>query len=221
MNAALAEILESPELPDIHAAIGQRLADERARRERFYEEITPEDKAEFINGEVIMHSPAQVRHNRASRRLVRLLGEYLDHHDLGEVFYEKILVVTERNDFEPDVLFYGAAKAAALRPEQMKLPPPDFVAEILSPSTEGRDRGVKFRDYAYSGVGEYWLLDPVRETVEVNVLEGRTYRTVGIFGGGEVRSEMVTGFVIPVRALFDDKECRAARERIRQTAPTL
>ena len=43
----------------------------------------------------------------------------------------------------------------------MKYPAPDFIAEILSPSTDERDRGIKFEDYAAHGVGEYWLLDPV------------------------------------------------------------
>ena len=217
MNTVLAEMLESPELPEIHAAISQRLADERTRRERFYEEITPEDKAEFINGEVIMHSPALVRHLLVSARLVNLLGSFVRRRRLGQVFVEKALVVTERNDFEPDVVFYGLTKARALGLDQLKLPPPDFVAEILSPSTEQRDRGVKFRGYAHSGVGEYWVVDPVRETVETNLLAGGAYRTAGVFGGGMISSQAVAGFEISVRALFDDAECDAALERIFST----
>ncbi len=214
MNAALEEILESPELPDIHATISQRLAGERARRERFYEEITPEDKVEFINGEVVMHSPTLVRHLQVSRRLTRLLGEYVDRRGLGQVFVEKALIVTERNDFEPDIVFYGKEKSRALGLDQMKLPPPDFVVEILSHSTERRDRGVKLQAYAYSGMGEYWIIDPVNETVEIHLLADRVYRRVGIFGGGMIRSEVVSGFEIPGRALFDDDECRAALDRI-------
>lgn len=214
MNAALAEILESPELPDIHAAISQRLADERARRKRFYEEITPEDKAEFINGEVVMHSPAQVRHLQVSRRLSNLLSNYVDRRGLGQVFVEKALIVTERNDFEPDLVFYGKEKSQILGLDQMKLPPPDFVVEILSQSTERRDRGIKLEAYAYSGIGEYWIIDPVNETVEIHLLADRVYRRLGIFGGGTIRSEVVTGFEVLGRALFDDDECRAALDRI-------
>lgn len=214
MNAALEEILDSPELPDIHAVIGQRLADERARRERFYEEITPEDKAEFINGEVIMHAPALVRHLLVSARFFNLLGSFVRRRRLGQAFVEKAMVVTERNDFEPDIVFYGLEKAPALGLDRLKLPPPDFIVEILSPSTEQRDRGVKFRGYAHSGVGEYWVVDPVRETVEVNLSVGDAYRTAGIFGGGTVSSQVVTGFVIPVRAIFDDVECDTALDRL-------
>ena len=87
MHAALEEILESPELPAIHQALQQRLEAERARRERFYEEITPEDKAEFINGEVIMHSPALVRHLLVSSRLNNLLSNFARRRRLGQVFY--------------------------------------------------------------------------------------------------------------------------------------
>ncbi len=51
-------------------------------------------------------------------------------------------------------------------PEQMKYPAPDFIAEILSPSTESVDRITKFEDYAAHGVAEYWLIDPAKKIVE-------------------------------------------------------
>ena len=215
------ELLESTELPVIVEQLRTRMEGERARRDKFYDEITPEQKAEFINGEIIMHSPAQARHTRVSRRLIRLLSEYMDRCHLGEIFHEKALVVTTRNDYEPDVLFYKQEKAAAIQPEQMKMPPPDFIAEILSPSTERHDRGVKFKDYALHGVGEYWLIDPAKETVEKYVLRSgeRAYAAAGTFGGGEIESEVVAGFAIPVRALFDDGETRRALDAILRREP--
>ena len=44
---------------------------------------------------------------------------------------------------------------------------PSLVVEVLSPSTELRDRGVKMRAYAAAGVEEYWLVDVVSKRVEV------------------------------------------------------
>jgi Uma2 family endonuclease len=41
------------------------------------------------------------------------------------------------------------------------------VIEILSPTTAGRDRGVKRKLYARQGVAEYWIVDPESESVEV------------------------------------------------------
>jgi len=46
---------------------------------------------------------------------------------------------------------------------------------VLSPSTEKRDRGIKFRDYELHGVGEYWIVDTVAESVKLYLLAGETY----------------------------------------------
>ena len=44
---------------------------------------------------------------------------------------------------------------------------PDFAAEILSPSTRGRDLFLKLNKYRNAGVREYWLIDPDKKTVVV------------------------------------------------------
>jgi Uma2 family endonuclease len=41
------------------------------------------------------------------------------------------------------------------------------VVEVVSPSTAGRDRGVKLDRYRVFGVGEYWIIDPEERTVEI------------------------------------------------------
>ena len=48
---------------------------------------------------------------------------------------------------------------------------PDFVAEVLSPSSEKRDRIVKYRKYKNAGVREYWIVDPRAEMVTVHRLD--------------------------------------------------
>lgn len=220
MHAALEEILRSPEMPSLVDQLQRHRAEEQARRERFYEEITPEMKAEFINGEVILHSPVQWQHVQVSERLSNLLGTYAKLHRLGSIGVEKALVTAERNDYEPDVIFYRAEKAANITPDQLKLPVPDFAVEILSPSTTKRDRGVKFKDYALSGVEEYWLIHPGKQTVERFVLapSERVFKAVGQERGRMadhvVRSVVVTGFQVPARALFDDEACLEALRAI-------
>ncbi|MBV9658481.1 MAG: Uma2 family endonuclease [Verrucomicrobia bacterium] len=219
MAALMEELLASTELPVIVEQLRARMEDEQARREKFYEEVSEEHAEEFINGAVFKHSPVPWMHARVFSRLVRLLGNDVQHRGLGEIIFGKTLVVTTRNDYMPDLSFYGTEKASAFYPEQSLLPPPDFVAEILSPSTEQQDRGVKFKDYALHGVGEYWLIDPARETVEKYVLRERAYAAAGTFGGGQIESEVVAGFAIPVRALFDDAENRRAVDAIIRNAP--
>lgn len=206
MSTPVAELLQDPALPDKVAALQQTLEAERQRRESFYEEMTEEEKSEFINGEIVMHSPANARHLLVKDRLHRLLGPYVEVHRLGAVFGEKSLCVFPRNDYEPDVVFFGPEKAALIEPVTMKFPIPDFICEVLSDSTEARDRGVKFRDFEAHGVGEYWLVDPEREFVEQYLPRDGAYELALKSGSGEVASAVVAGFRIPIRALFDDAE---------------
>jgi len=203
MSAIAAELRESPTLPELVQDLAGLLEEERARRERFYAEMSEEQKAEFINGEVIVHSPATNRHLMVRDNLQRLLRLHVQLRQLGEVCGEKALCVFPRNDYEPDVCFFGPAKSAGLRPDTRKFPIPDFIAEVLSDSTEARDRGQKFRDYEAHGVQEYWLVDPGNELVEQYVLRAGRYSLAIKAATGELRSAAVPGFVIPVRALFD------------------
>lgn len=204
MEPAVQELLNSPKLALHVRTLARVLEEERQKREHFYNEVTEFEKAEFINGEIIVHSPAKKRHTEAGKLLLRLLDLYVQIMDLGFLGYEKTLVTLTRNDYEPDICFFGKEKAQAFGSDQMKYPAPDFIAEILSPSTERRDRGIKFEDYAAHGVGEYWLLDPKSEVVEQYVLEDGRYVLRLKSGSGEIESAMIDGFLIPVRALFDD-----------------
>ncbi len=52
---------------------------------------------------------------------------------------------------------------------------PDWIIEILSPSTAKKDRIEKYEVYEEAGVGEYWIVSPEYETVEVFLLENGKY----------------------------------------------
>jgi Uma2 family endonuclease len=72
---------------------------------------------------------------------------------------------------------------AAWRRERMPRPPrtaaftetPDWVCEVLSPSTAALDRGIKLPVYGREGVRHVWLMDPEARTLEVFLLEGTRY----------------------------------------------
>lgn len=105
----------------------------------------------------------------------------------------------------PDVVFFAQGKAAQFSPQQVKYPPPDFVVEVLSPSTAALDRGIKFEEYATSGVAEYWIIDAEQQTVEQYILHNESYELLLKLKGGEISSEVIKGFTIPVPAIFDRK----------------
>ena len=174
LETRVAELLEAPDAKLVIERAQAILADESKRRRAFREWLCDDVKAEFINGEVIMHSPVKRRHLDATQNLLTLLRVFVHLHDLGAVDSEKALVGLTRNDYEPDICFWNSETARSFQDDQMEHPAPDLIVEILSKSTTGRDRGVKFEDYAAHGVLEYWIIDPVRKSVEQYQLDEPT-----------------------------------------------
>ncbi len=204
--AAVQKLIRSPSLPLYVQHFQSLLQAEHKKRERFYEEISEEHKVEFINGDIVMQSPAKLRHTMASQNLFMLLSLYVSKHQLGYVGHEKVLVTLTRNDYEPDICYFGPDKSQTFTPDQMKFPAPDLVVEILSPSTEANDRGIKFLDYAAHGVAEYWIIDPDAEMIEQYTLRDNDYHLHVKTDTGTVQSTVIEGFAIPVRAVFDETE---------------
>ncbi|MCG8353578.1 MAG: Uma2 family endonuclease [Chloroflexales bacterium] len=220
MTTLIEQLLHSPQLSLYYQQIQAVLEEERTRRQRFYDTITEQEKAEFINGEVVVQSPARLEHTDASGNLLVLLRTYVQIHNLGFVGYEKMLITLTRNDYEPDICFFGTEKAVEFTPKQMQFPAPDLVVEVLSPSTEAKDRGLKFEDYAAHGVREYWLLDPALHTVEQYVLQDSAYQLLTKARSGTIASVVVVGFDIPIRAIFDKASNLQTLQQIVAQAPS-
>jgi len=79
---------------------------------------------------------------------------------------------------------------------------PDLVIEILSPSNPNHDRVRKFKKYCETGVREFWIADPVAQTVAVNILSDGKYNT-RIYGAtDEVPTDVLPGCVIELSEVF-------------------
>lgn len=200
------ELLEAPDAKLVIERAQAILADEAQRRRAFREWLRDDIKAEFINGEVVMHSPVKRRHLDATQNLLILLRVYVHKYKLGAVDSEKALVGLTRNDYEPDICFWNSETAESFEDDQMEHPAPDLVVEVLSKSTVGRDRGVKFEDYAAHGVCEYWIIDPVRKSVEQYKLDESTMAFASeavLYIDDTLAALTVPGFRVPVKAIFD------------------
>lgn len=82
MEEILESLIRSPKLALYNRHIRSLLAEEKVRREQFYEDVTEQHKTEFINGEVIVHSPVKLEHEFASSNLMILLKTYVMIHKL-------------------------------------------------------------------------------------------------------------------------------------------
>ncbi len=133
-------------------------------------ERMPEDgnRYEWMAGRLYVTPAPRLRHQRVSKRLQTALLQILEQPGHGEVFYAPVLVEFPGSSdrVQPDLLFVSAERRRILG-EKAVLDAPDLVVEILSPTTSHRDRGVKLDIYARHGVREYWIVDPVRDIVDV------------------------------------------------------
>ncbi len=206
MTELAAQLLESSQAPKIIRQVQAILDDEQNRRRAFYEWMDEDMKTEFINGEIVVHSPALHKHNSVVMFLGTLLNAFVSDRNIGHVVVEKALVELTCNSYEPDICYFGPAKASLILPELLYYPAPDFVVEVLSKSTQKNDRETKFEDYAAHGVTEYWIIDPTRQTIEPFTIDADTeaYAPLGVFRVGQsVSSVVLAGFTIPVKAIFE------------------
>lgn len=80
----------------------------------------------------------------------------------------------------------------------------DLVVEIVSDDDPERDTKVKRADYAEAGIPEYWIVNPLDDTITVLVLEGDVYTERGVFRRGErATSQLFVGFSVGVDEVFD------------------
>ncbi len=86
------------------------------------------------------------------------------------------------NPVQPDLLALLPGGGAKFGPNGID-GPPDFVAEVLSPSTRVHDTLTKRALYERAGVREYWIVDPEARTIEILALADGAFRSRGVFAG--------------------------------------
>ena len=205
-NEILNQILQLSNPQKFIKEVQQTLEEERKKREYFYNEVAEFKKSEFILGEIIIHSPVKKEHNDVLRNLTRLMDNYVVRNNLGYVGIEKVLISLSRNDYEPDLCFFGNKKATEFKDEQSIFPAPDFVVEILSQSTKSNDYGIKFEDYLAHGVREYVIIDPIKKIVELYRIDNTCkYELILKSSTGMLKSEVINGFEIKIAAIFNEK----------------
>ena len=104
----------------------------------------------------------------------------------------------------PDIAAWRRARLPALPAAAYLTLAPDWVCEVLSPSAEKLDRGQKLRVYAREGVSHMWLIDPLRQTLEVLALDRRgQWAQRGVLeGSAVVRAEPFDAVEIELGALW-------------------
>ncbi len=156
-----------------------------------YSDKTPlEGRYELVGGELVEVPPESEENNWLALNLRDYLIQVVPRRLVRVHACELQVPVLQPKDAAnrfPDLI--------VLRQEHLKLtqrrltitrdmPPPRLVVEVVSPGKTNRDRdyGQKRAQYAAIGVPEYWLINPVAQTVMVLTLCGEGYQEVGVFG---------------------------------------
>ncbi|MDO9534979.1 MAG: Uma2 family endonuclease [Bacillota bacterium] len=134
---------------------------------------------EILEGLLVKEPAPNVKHQRVSRRLQRILEDYFWNVDTeGEVFDAPLDVTFfDINVVQPDVFYVSGEQKEIVKDARVD-GPPTLVVEILSPSTSRRDRLQKMRIYQGAKVKHYWLVNPDEKTLECFSLQNDLYALV-------------------------------------------
>jgi Uma2 family endonuclease len=165
----------------------------------------PEDgrRYEIYDGEVFVVPSPLPRHQLVAQRLMAALVTY-EKAAGGLTFTSPLdIVFSEYDVLQPDVVFFSRDQLPGIRGSAPVRIPPALVVEVLSPSTESRDRERKLQIYARYAVPEYWIVDPVANTIEIWKLEQQAFVRVEIVAEeGTLSSATLPGLRIPAAGLF-------------------
>jgi len=168
----------------------------------------PEHKvAEIIQGGLVTHPRPAARHATAATALAALLFGPFRRGKGGPGGW--VILCEPEIHLQDDVL---VPDLAGWRRERMPQTPdvaafdlsPDWICEIVSPSTEALDREQKLPIYANNDVRHAWLVDPLAETLEVFELQAKRLRlTASHRGEQKIRAEPFAALELELAALWE------------------
>ncbi len=173
--------------------------------EEFLEWCDEDTWAEWVDGEVIVLTPASRRHQELADFLTQVLGIFVKQQGLGVTLSAPFQMKTgpKLPGREPDLLFVAREHLDRLRETYLD-GPADLVIEIVSPESRLRDRGEKFAEYEMGGVREYWLIDGEEKRADFYVLQEGRYERHKADKQGIYRSQVVPGFWLKVDWLWQE-----------------
>jgi Uma2 family endonuclease len=178
--------------------------------------IPEEERAELIDGAIIYQAMPGPEHGLAQGKMFALVDTPFGRRvggggrPGGWWFSLEVDMELAGLGCRPDLLGFRRSKHARLpQPDERGVVTvvPDWICEVLSPSTAYLDQGKKRRAYHHAGVEHYWLVDPTNRTLTVLERAERDYLILLVAGRDEVvRAAPFDAIEIPVGEIFGDDE---------------
>ncbi len=164
----------------------------RLTERQFVAWCPPEVRAEWADGEVVLVPTETPGHNRREQLLASVVRQFIEHHDLGEVFAGTVPVrlPAQWRRRIPDLVFVSTPRLSIVG-DTLVDGAPDLIAEVISPDSVERDWVDKRAEYERAGVREYWVADPRHERFVAYALHGKAYRAVRPDDDGRVQSKVL------------------------------
>ena len=165
--------------------------------DEFVEWCDEDIRAEYVDGKVIIMTPESVRDERVRWSIGSILRDFVEHHDLGEVFGPNLQIrLRPRLRRIPDLLFISRQRQHLLEEAHFE-GAPDLAMEIVSPDSQERDEDDKYKEYETFGIREYWIIAPLAKRIDVYHLSDHgKYEPLLPAASGVYRSAVVPGFFV-------------------------
>ena len=157
---------------------------------------------QLVEGELyFMATPSRLHQDIVLNLAFAIKAHLRANPTLGRVYIAPSDVkLDQENVFEPDIYFVSQERAHVLTEEGVT-GAPDFVVEVLSPSTGRLDLVKKRPLYFRAGVREVWFVMPDSRQVEIHLSGGDATRTVS--AGEILTTDLLPGWSVAVAELFD------------------
>ncbi|GIX46141.1 MAG: hypothetical protein KatS3mg131_0352 [Candidatus Tectimicrobiota bacterium] len=174
--------------------------------ERYFAEAPETRLAEFEDGDLIVPSPANIRHQDLVRFLTFLLCGFLSARGLGKVFNGPAVVRLRPGlDYEPDIFVVLREHLHRLEAQYFS-GAPDLVVEVISPGGRNYDLRTKAQHYRTHGVPEYWAVDPEACELYQHLLPADPAAPYAcrVYASGRLASAVLPGFWLEVSWLWQE-----------------
>ncbi len=155
------------------------------------------ERAELIDGKIYYMAPPNTKHQRLVHLFDREIGNYIQNHKGEcEVFPAPFAVFLSENNtnyVEPDISVICDKDKIT---DKGCNGAPDWIIEIVSPSSKSIDYLTKLFKYRTVGVREYWIVDSIKQRVTVYFFEKELVEEYSF--GTDIPVRIYDGFTIKV-----------------------
>jgi len=158
-------------------------------------------RAELYEGTLIVSEAPTQRHQGVLGEIYGRLWQHLKDKPCKPFVSPFAVRINENEEtvFEPDIIVIcDESKLGG----KIYIGSPDLIIEILSPSTARMDKKLKFGKYQQAGVKEYWIVDPIHNLLEANVLVNNKYTTTIYDENEKAPVHILDGFEIDLADVF-------------------